>query len=96
MQECIYHVQTHISPCTVCTHGTLYSVLHIHTTSLVYMLLCDTGSTCKKYICVTTYCARRVVGGLAMRNLKIESRETMIAVDLMYTQAHYIFMYQYG
>ena len=32
----------------------------------------------------TTHCTMRVVGGLVMRDLKTESGDTMIALDLMY------------
>ena len=31
----------------------------------------------------TTYCTRRVVGDLVMRDLKTESRDTVIALDLI-------------
>ena len=92
MQECIQYVQTHMSPCTVRIHKAHIAVYCTYTLPVWYMLLCDTGRTRSTCMYDTTYCTMRMVWDLVMRNLKIESRDTMIALDPMYTQVNYIYV----
>ena len=55
---------------------------------ILYMLLCDTGSTKSTCMYDTTYCTRRVVGGLVMRDLKY--RDTIIVLDKFGELTEYI------
>ena len=81
----VYHVQIHmIQTMTLyCmyTRHTLQCSAHTHVPVkyIIHVILRNTGSTRSTCTYHTTYCTRRVLGGLVMRNLKY--RDTIIVLD---------------